>query len=113
MKSGKRKKIYFFSVLILLMPVMGYLISRGVIYAMPMNNNAAIIAGGLITAMLLLGIPYLMLKTLFHNAHLETGERELKIRDLPDNQQQHFIEKPENPAGDPPLTGSYTTPPKN
>lgn len=113
MQSGKRIKIYVFGMLIFLLPVMGYLISRGVIYAMPMNNDAAIIVGGLFTALLLLGIPYLMLKITFHNAHLDRGERELKAEDLPANQQQHFIKDPQNPAGQPPLTGSFTRPQNN
>ena len=110
MRSGKRGKIAFLGFLILLMPVMGYAISRGVIYALPMYNDAAIIAGGLITAFLLLGTPYLMLKTLFHNAHLDTGERELKAKDLPDNAQQNFIEKPANTATNAPLMGSFSVP---
>ena len=109
MRSGKRSKIVLFGILILALPALGYLISRAVIYALPMYNTSAIIAGGLITTVLLLGAPYLMLKILFHNAHLDRGERELKLKDLPDNAQQHFIEEPKNPAGQPPLTGSFTT----
>ncbi len=110
MRSGKRSKIVMFGILILALPVMGYAISRGVIYALPMYNDAAIIVGGIITAMLLLGAPYLMLKALFHNAHLDRGERELELKELPKNAQQGFIEKPVNPAGEPPLTGSFSTP---
>ena len=106
MRSGKRPKILMFSMLILLLPALGYGIARGVIYALPMHNSIAVIIGGLVTAALLLGAPYLMLKTLFHNAHLDKGERELKIKDLPDNAQQHFIEDPQNPAVEPRLTNS-------
>ena len=94
MKSGKKYKIFLFGLLIFALPVIGYVISRGVIYTLPMNNNAAVIIGGLITTALLLGVPYLMLKILFHNAHLDNGERELALKDLPQNAQQNIIEMP-------------------
>lgn len=96
MKSGKKSKIVVSGFLILALPVLAYAITRLVVYYTPMENDAAMLVACLITALLILSVPYFMLKLLFHNAHMDSGERELKLKDLPDHAQKNFIKKPAN-----------------
>ena len=101
MKSGKRLKIAIYGALILVLPVVAYVVSRAVVYYSPMQNTTALILVCLAITLVLMGVPYLMLKILFHNAHLASGERELKLKDLPKNAQKpkdYIIDSPKRKA---------------
>lgn len=91
MHIRKKHKIVFFGALILAMPIVGYAATRIAVSLLPMDQDAAVMFAGLFVASILLSIPYLMLKALFHNAHLAKGERELHLRDLPDHAQENYI----------------------
>ena len=66
--------------------VVGYAVMHWLVLASPTGANNIFIAIGLMLAIIAIGlvVPYLMLKSGFHAAHLQNPqEKELELKDLP------------------------------
>ena len=92
------KKFGFLSsvLVILMLPVAGYMVMRGINFIVPISEESQgyEIYNNALLLILLLIIPYLMLKFLFHALHIKNhSEPELRLRDLPKQAHARKVKK--------------------
>lgn len=95
MTNSSTRRIWFSKqyiiLTIILLPILGYGVTHYVTETLSLTGDEMLTLVLLYAAMIaiLLTIPYLMLKLLFHQAHLENpDEVELKMKDIPKDQDQ-------------------------
>ena len=91
-----KKRDFLILASIIALPILAYIIARYVVALLSISPGLGevIIISLLVWAVLLI-VPFLMLKSTFHNAKVEDGaEKELKIKDLPKDAVETQIKYP-------------------
>ena len=87
----RRNKHFWFVVIAAAIPFVGYGIMHGLTYLFPMSEDTPYTHLFYTVILIALGllIPYWMLKTGIHAAHLrDPGEKELQLKDIPKDKDQ-------------------------
>lgn len=89
--DSKQTKRLFLAALIIILPVLGYVIMRGMTESF--DNDGTASGEHAITYILLiavaLAIPFIMLKSVFKSAHMgDRHEPEIELKDIPKDKEQ-------------------------